>query len=380
MVEPLPQPGPDEPPPVEWDWMPPDAPPPWLDEEAPDFSLPEPPYPDEYAPLPPDGGPTLPIARPVAPDQAALPGFASEAPAAESPFGWQWADARLLVEQQTAADGSTVCTVGCVDVYRHLQTGDLGGSYLEIGRFETAAEAVELYDDLTERASELDVALDELPGLAEYAAYQGVDAGVTAPEWRSMTPDQYAAYEWSAGLSAGDTPPPQLVDDLLLDAYRLGGVSVEPEVTPQGNEPDVAAALRAIGLQASGFDPALDPPPFYDVETDTAYWIGVYQPNLEDTEFGVASILSLARDETGAYAAQLAPCVPGDLDKATQACELLIAAAERGGIEYCFDVAEGMALAADQRDFWDGERGVSLPLAEAQAIGDAVEQQWEPGR
>jgi hypothetical protein len=136
--------------------------------------------------------------------------------------------------------------------------------------------------------------------------------------------------------------------------------------------------LNAIGIQAENFDPTADPPPFYDADTGTAYWIGVFQPDKDDRENCVTSILSLGRNpETGEMEAQLAPCVPGDWDKAYSAAEYLIQVADRGGIEQLFDTAEGMALATDQREFWETERGMPLESDAARDIADYTRDTWE---
>jgi len=137
--------------------------------------------------------------------------------------------------------------------------------------------------------------------------------------------------------------------------------------------------LQRIGLSAEGFDPDRDRPPFYDETTNTAYWVGIYQPQAEDREVCFASILSLTRDtESGAYEAQLAPCMVGDWDQAYTASEHLIGIAERSGdIERVFEAAEGMAIAAHQREGWQHEHGVSLEPESAQSIGDYAVRQWE---
>src|SRR5690606_24854660 len=117
---------------------------------------------------------------------------------------------------------------------------------------------------------------------------------------------------------------------------------------------------------------------FYDAETGTAYWIGVFQPDREDRENCVASILSLGRNpDTGEVEAQLAPCVPGDWDKAYSAAEYLIGVTQKGGIDRCFDAAEGMALAADQRGLWETPLGVPLEKEAAQEIADYTRDNWE---
>jgi hypothetical protein len=92
----------------------------------------------------------------------------------------------------------------------------------------------------------------------------------------------------------------------------------------------------------------------------------------------VTSILSLGRNpETGEMEAQLAPCVPGEWDKAYASAEYLIQVAQKGGIDRCFDAAEGMALATDQRELWENERGVALEPDAAREIADYTRDAWE---
>jgi hypothetical protein len=51
--------------------------------------------------------------------------------------------------------------------------------------------------------------------------------------------------------------------------------------------------------------------------------------------------------------------------------------AQRGGIEQVFDTAEGMALATDQREFWETERGVALEPDTTREIADHARETWE---
>jgi hypothetical protein len=51
--------------------------------------------------------------------------------------------------------------------------------------------------------------------------------------------------------------------------------------------------------------------------------------------------------------------------------------AGRGGIEQVFDTAEGMALATDQRELWQRERGVPLEPDTTQTIADYAQNNWE---
>jgi hypothetical protein len=69
--------------------------------------------------------------------------------------------------------------------------------------------------------------------------------------------------------------------------------------------------------------------------------------------------------------------VPGDWDKAYSAAEYLIGVAQKGGIDHCFDAAEGMALATDQRALWDEARGIALEPDAADEIAQYTRESWE---
>ncbi|NLF74390.1 MAG: hypothetical protein GX573_01735 [Chloroflexi bacterium] len=318
----------------------------------------------------------------VSPDQQSLPGF--EPPPPEPPDNWSWLDARFVGLEQVDASGDvTGYEVGCVDLYADTLSGDLGGTFLRVQAFgpDELDRAEDLFNRLNGYASEKNMAAHDLPGLAERAADKIAGReGLDTPQWRALTPDEYALFEREFGLdqeSGPDIPPEYAHDELLRAAYELGGVAIEVE-----EEPDyypAAQAMEEIGLSADGFDPDCDPPPFYDEATNTAYWIGVYQPDPDDREICVASILSLTRDpDSGAYEAQLAPCVVGDWENAYEASEHLIGIAERSDdIERVFEAAEGMAIASQQRDEWQHERGVELEPDSARDIGEYAAQQWE---
>jgi hypothetical protein len=269
-----------------------------------------------------------------------------------------------------------------VDLYADTVSGDLGGTFLRVQAFEPDEldQAEDLFNRLNNYAYDQGMDAHDIPDLAERAAAKIAGReGEESPEWRALTPNEYALFEREFGLAQEpepDIPPEYAHDELLRAAYELGGVAVEIE------EPEhypAAQALEDIGLSADGFDPDRDPPPFYDEATNTAYWIGVYQPDLDDREVCIASILSLTRDpDSGAYEALLAPCVVGDWDKAYEASEHLIGVADRSDdIERVFEAAEGMAIAGNQRDEWQHERGVELEPDSARDIGEYAAQQWE---
>ena len=331
-------------------------------EPPPDLPLPDEPPPEADAPQP------------------ALPGFE---PPPEPPDTWAWLDAQFVGLEQRDADGAVAAyVVGCADLYADTLSGDLSGAFLPVQTFasDERERAEALLDKLEGYAEERDLAAHALPALAERAAAKiAAREGLDAPQWRALTPDEYATFEhtWDSDPRAGEDIPPQSAQQTLLHtAYELGGVEAEMHQPPPY---PAAQALEEIGLSAEGFDPDRDPPPFYDAATHTAYWIGVYQPDPDERDVCVASILSLTRNpQNGAYAAQLAPCVVGDWDKAYAASEHLIGVAERSDdIARVFEAAEGMAIAADQRAAWQHARGVELAPESAHEIGEYAAQQWE---
>jgi len=318
----------------------------------------------------------------VSPDQQSLPGF-EPPPDPPTQDAWSWLDARFVGLEQIDSNGVLMgYEIGCVDLYANTQSGDLGGLLLPVQSFPPSEieQAEDLFNRLNNYAYDQGMGAHELPDLAErVGARIAGREGLESPQWRVLTPNEYALFERESGMvpeSEPDVPPEHAHDDLLRAAYALGGVEVELE------EPEhypAVQALEEIGLSADGFDPDRDPPPFYNQATNTAYWVGVYQPDPDDREICVASILSLTRDpDSGTYEAQLAPCVVGDWDKAYRASEHLIGIAERNDdIERVFEAAEGMAIAGSQRGAWQHERGVELEPDSAQDIGEYAAQQWE---
>lgn len=358
-------------PPIEWDNLPP---PPDLD-----FSMPDDPFPDElfagnsYDYLP-DDDPFEPFASSDLED-AGVPTAA--APTYSSDDGWGWHDAAIVAVGRVLPDGETEqYSIGAVDLYANAHTGDLGGSYLEIGTFDDLDEAAAYYHELNGDIHEQGLLPFQLVDYAtDRAAERAAERGNPSPQWRAAGDVEYAAYEEMQSLDAPNAP------DLPPDDLDLEALFAEPEpVRAVADTADSATfrALHEIGIAADGFGPETDPPPFIDPETGTAYWIGVFQPDKGDPDNAVTSILSLGRDpETGEVEAQLAPVVPGDWDKAYGAAEYLLGVVEKGGIERAFEAAEGMALAADQRELWERERGIPLEPDAAQDLADYTRDQWE---
>lgn len=295
---------------------------------------------------------------------------------------WSWHDAALVGIERTNEAGTTRYEVGCVDLYANSQTGDFGGNYLRLDSFNDVDGAASLYHDLQREIHDqrlLPFYVAEFA--ARKAAERAAERGIEEPSWIACSPAEYAAYEESRLLSVEDRdrPPTFALQHLLHQAADLSGITSRSDHAPSADEhSSTFQALHAIGIQAEGFDPDQDPPPFFDEQTNTAYWIGVFQPDRTDSSNCVASILSLTRNaQSGEVEAQLAPCVPGDWDKAYQVCERLLDAVEKGGINHCFNTAESMALATDQRALWEQERGVSLEPDDARELADYTRSAWE---
>jgi hypothetical protein len=323
--------------------------------------------------LPQEGEPLPGDAFDYLPEPQTFSSFAASAeapgPAAQSAFnedeGWAWHDAGIIAVEHPASElvGERY-SLGAVDLYANANTGDLGGSYLEIAVFDDLDQAAAFYQQIQKESHELRLLPFQLTDFAyERASERATERGQPLPQWRGATAAEYAAYEDLRSLNTADLPP----DDFDLDALFADDIE-SPEFK----------ALRDIGIAADGFNPQRNPPPFVDPQTGTAYWIGVFQPDKDDPTYAVTSILSLARDSTtGEVEAQLAPCVPGDWDKAYNAAEYLLSVVERDGIEHAFETAEGMALATDQRELWEAERGLPLEPDDAQDLADYTRDEWE---
>lgn len=357
------------PPPRNWDEIPE---PPELD-----FSMPDDPFPDDlftgdnfdYLP---DADPFEPF-TPSASDAVSVP--ASDALTYDRDEGWSWHDAGIIAVERTASEHEGEhYSIGAIDLYANVNTGDLGGSYLEIDTFDDLDQAAAFYHELQGEIHDQRLLPFQLTDFAHARATErAVERGEPAPEWRGAGAVEYAAYEDMRSLdppNAPDLPP----DDLDLEALFTDDMDMPAETV----ESPAFKALRDIGIAADDFNPDADPPPFIDPETGTAYWIGVFQPDKDDPENAVTSILSLGRDpDTGEIEAQLAPVVPGDWNKAYGAAEYLLSVVEKDGIERAFETAEGMALATDQRDLWEAERGLPLEPDAAQDLADYAQSEWE---
>jgi len=304
---------------------------PWIPPQPPDFDdvPPDPWLPDDDRFIRNDAL-SLPDVPPLSQD--GLPGFETPEP---TDTGWSWHDTQLIGIERPTDDG-TAYEIGCLDLYANANTGEVGGHYLPMTAFADRDVASSFYQDMNHEIEEQGLSVHEI---RDFAQDKTVALNEEPQEWREAGHEEYAAYEYLRDLAAldlagRDDPPDHQLEPLLQTALDLGGVANDLET--DASRPDIGQsstfeALSAIGIEAEGFDPAKNPPPFYDAEAGTAYWIGVFQPDKDDRENCVTSILSLGRDpETGDLEAQLAPCVPGDWDKAYASAEYLIQVAQKG--------------------------------------------------
>lgn len=304
--------------------------------------------------------------------QDGLQGFEMPEPDNEQ---WSWRDARLV---GIVREGdSPRYEIGCLEHFTNLHTGERSGQYLRITDFSDQGVAESYFHDLQSEVFESGTAAHDLAQFAERVTAQ---MSGEAPEWSTAHADELAAYDYAHSrdvqtLADRDDPSDSELESLLDTARNLG--SAEPDIP----ENEMTAALNAIGVTMMDFDASENAPPYFDAQTGVAYWIGIFQPDADDRETCVTSILSLGRHpDTGALEAQLAPCVPGDWDKTHAAADYLIQIAEREGMERCFDAAEGMALATEQRDLWERKRGLALDMETTVQVADYARELWEVSR
>lgn len=104
--------------------------------------------------------------------------------------GWHWHDAGLIVFERRDANRSEYA-VGAVDLYANALTGDLGGSYLELGAFDNLDRAADLYGKLQSTIDDQMLLPFQLADYLENQAQQR-DKNLA---WRTASPMEYAAYE-----------------------------------------------------------------------------------------------------------------------------------------------------------------------------------------
>lgn len=276
----------------------------------------------------------------------------AQSPEFEAVAGWTWYDAALIATEVPAAGqgGQPEIAIGAVDLYRSARSGDIGGAYLEIARFPDLEGAADYY-----RGLQADVEEQRLPpfALADFARDKAHERNPEAL-WSTIGEPELTAYY---AIRTLELPDPTDLPPVGLDLNALLEINDPQQTTP---------ALNAIGIAAESFDPADNPPACISADSQTAYWIGVFQPDPDDRAHCLTSVLSLGPNpETGALEAQLAPCLSGDFDTTWRTAENLIEIAERGGLEPALDAAESLALVAGQPEFWQRDpqpdRDVILP-------------------
>lgn len=333
----------------------PDFPPIDYADEA--FYMPQPPYEDVYLDTLPNDPFPPPVYDDWLPDDVA-PTFAIDPDDYPGPEqdglqsqdqqfvdeAWRWQDTRLVgVERDDQTDRYEI---GAMDVYAHVETGEVVGQYLPLMQFADEATAIEQFNALDDQFI--------LQPEAEQVAF--LESQTANPAWQPAGAAEFDAYHYLTGQQS-DELPLDAIDPMLEQTFELGGVALpEPEIVPSPTQ----AALGEIGVRLAYAD--LEPPMFSDEATNTHFWIGVFQPDTSDTENCITSILSLTPDEAGGFQAQLAPCAVGDWELANTNANFLIEKAQQGGMDHAFDAAEAMARGSQQHDIWQSERGIPMEL------------------
>ncbi|KAB2893807.1 MAG: hypothetical protein F9K28_07610 [Bacteroidetes bacterium] len=261
---------------------------------------------------------------------------------------WRLQHTGILIEE-VFADAPTPdhYAVGVVEVWQDPQTGDQTGTYLHMADAPHLARAEEMRSNIYHLVDEAEVADADLGDFAHgLIKHRG--------EWQPLTEAQWQVVDQSL---APDTPDFQddatwaARDRLLAQVFEVSGDELEREEIDQPHE--LQTVMRGLGLQAEDFNPANTPPPLFDDSTNTAYWIGVYQPDPSNPNEAITSILSIQQDDNGQPVAHLAPVATGDWDHAYRTAEYLLGVAERTqDVGQVLDAAEGMAVATQQRDLW----------------------------
>lgn len=331
--------------------------------EPPDFSLPEDEGVEPYAP------PPIPLAQDYAvPEEVyaaeplelpaeiyAAQGInppASEGVRIERDSTWRLQHSGILIEEVLAdAAEPDHYAVGVVEVWQDPQTGDQTGAYLHMADAPHLERAEEMRRNIYHLADEAGVSDPELGDFAHGLIKQ-------RGEWQPLTDAQ-----WEVALAAQTAAPdmPDFQDDpqgawaardqLLAQVFEVSGDELERAEIDQPHE--LQTVMHGLGFQVEDFDPANTPPPLFDENTNTAYWIGVYQPDPTNPNEAITSMLSIQPGDDGQPIAHLAPVATGDWDHAYRTAEYLLKVAERTqDIEQVLDTAEAMAVATQQRELW----------------------------
>lgn len=273
---------------------------------------------------------------------------ASDGLSIERDSTWRLQHTGILIEEVLGDNSSPDhYSVGVMEVWQDPQTGDQTGAYLHMADAPHLARAEEMRGNIYRLADEAEVAEADLGNFAHgLIKHRG--------EWQPLTEAQWEVADQSL---APDTPNFQddvtwaARDRLLAQVFEMAGDELEREEIDQSHE--LQTVMRGLGLQAEDFDPTVTPPPLFDENTNTAYWIGVYQPDPANPKEAITSILSIQQDEVGQSVAHLAPVATGDWDHAYHTAEYLLGVAERTqDVGQVLDAAEGMAVATQQRELW----------------------------
>ncbi len=344
--------------PPEWDFedATPSEPPDFLPmaDELEQYAPPIPPAQDYFVPEELYADEPLELPAEVYPTQITAP--ASENLAIERPSTWRLQQSGVLIEEVFAdALDPDHYAVGIMEVWHDPQTGDQKGAYLHMANAPHLERAEEMRNNIYRLADEAGVSDADLGNFAHGFIQQ-------SGEWQPLTDTQWEVVD---NILTPDTPDFQdeatwaVHDQLLAQAVGVSGAELGREEIDQPHE--LQAVMRGLGLQAEDFDPDNTPPPLFDESTNTAYWIGVYQPDPNNSTEAITSILSIQQNNTGQPIAHLAPVATGDWNHAYRTAEYLLNVAERTqDVGQVLDTAEAMAVATQHRELWDTGQGIPV--------------------
>jgi hypothetical protein len=186
---------------------------------------------------------------------------------------WLLQESGIIIEaiQPDRDADPTGYAVGVVEIWQDPHTGDQTGTYLHMADAPHLERAEEMRGNIYRLADERNIPDAEFGDFAH-----GLIKG--RGEWQPLSDTQWERI---------DTPPapdtPDFTDDALWEARgRMLEQAFETLADDFQREDidetiELEQVIQGLGIQIEDFDPAITPPPLFDEETNTAYWVGVYQ-------------------------------------------------------------------------------------------------------
>jgi hypothetical protein len=269
---------------------------------------------------------------------------------------WLLQESGIIIEaiQPDREADPTGYAVGVVEIWQDPHTGDQTGAYLHMADAPHLERAEEMRSNIYRLADERNIPDAEFGDFAH-----GLIKG--RGEWQPLSDAQWERIDTPL---APDTP--NFTNDTLWEARgRMLEQAFETLADDFQREDidetvELEQVIQGLGIQIEDFDPTTTPPPLFDEETNTAYWVGVYH-DPETPDQGITSLLSITVGENGEPEARLAPVATGDLDHAQRTAEYLLNVADRTqDVGQLLDAAEGMAVATQHRELWETAQGIPV--------------------